>query len=504
MSLKYLSISNLYFRYQSSLKYLFEDINITFSPGWTGIIGPNGSGKTTLLKLATGFLKPQEGKITNNNTAIFCEQRMDSIPETAYDFIYAYDSLACKLKSQLNIDEEWVERWDTLSFGERKRIQIGTAVWQEPLVLAIDEPTNHLDYESKQYLYRMMESYSGTGLLVSHDRELLDNVCQSCIFVEPPKVIIHKGGYSKSTEQKATNEQTARNDLKVARSNYNKLKKEHSRRKNEASKADAKKSGRKIDKKDNDSRGRLRRAVVTGKDGQAGKLQSQMGGRLDQYLTKLKSINAKKITDLGIWLDGNISKRNFIFSLPQNRINFNEKNYVDFSDLEMRGTDKIALTGINGSGKSTLLKYIFDNIEIEKEKTVFIPQEIKIEKSQSIISKVKALPNNQLGKTMSVIKNLGSEPERLLDTELPSPGEIRKLVLALGISKAPELIIMDEPTNHLDLPSIECIENALKECPCGLLLVSHDQYFLKKLTNIRWHIEKSENKNFHLKKTYWN
>jgi len=69
----------------------------------------------------------------------------------------------------------------------------------------------------------------------------------------------------------------------------------------------------------------------------------------------------------------------------------------------------------------------------------------------------------------------------LLETELPSPGELRKLCLATGISKAPELIIMDEPTNHLDLASIECIENALKECPCSLLLILHDFYFLKHL-----------------------
>jgi ATPase subunit of ABC transporter with duplicated ATPase domains len=83
---------------------------------------------------------------------------------------------------------------------------------------------------------------------------------------------------------------------------------------------------------------------------------------------------------------------------------------------------------------------------------------------------------------MSIVGALGSEPERLLETNDPSPGELRKLMLALGMEQAPHLIIMDERTNHLDLPSIECLEAALEACPSALLLVSHDLRFLQRLT----------------------
>ena len=69
----------------------------------------------------------------------------------------------------------------------------------------------------------------------------------------------------------------------------------------------------------------------------------------------------------------------------------------------------------------------------------------------------------------------------------PSPGEVRKILLAIGIANAPHLIVMDEPTNHLDLPSIECLEQALVDSPCGLLLVSHDRHFLDALTHKQWH-----------------
>jgi ATPase subunit of ABC transporter with duplicated ATPase domains len=89
---------------------------------------------------------------------------------------------------------------------------------------------------------------------------------------------------------------------------------------------------------------------------------------------------------------------------------------------------------------------------------------------------------------MTVVSRLGSRPAGLLDSSEPSPGELRKLLLGIGIARHPYLIIMDEPTNHLDLPSIECLEEALAECPCGLLLVSHDRQFLQGLTRIRWNI----------------
>ena len=90
---------------------------------------------------------------------------------------------------------------------------------------------------------------------------------------------------------------------------------------------------------------------------------------------------------------------------------------------------------------------------------------------------------------MTVVSRLGSRPARLLESVEPSPGEVRKLLLGLGIALQPHLIIMDEPTNHLDLPSMECLEGALRDCPCALLLVSHDERFLRGLTRTRWHIE---------------
>src|SRR5262249_50695616 len=94
----------------------------------------------------------------------------------------------------------------------------------------------------------------------------------------------------------------------------------------------------------------------------------------------------------------------------------------------------------------------------------------------------------QLGDVMTIISCLGSRPERLLQSREPSPGEVRKIQLALGMSRMPNLIVMDEPTNHLDLPSMECMENALSQVRCALLLGSHDRRSLKQATKITWEL----------------
>ena len=150
------------------------------------------------------------------------------------------------------------------------------------------------------------------------------------------------------------------------------------------------------------------------------------------------------------------------------------------------------INGANGLGKSTLIRHLLAHLNLPAEKLVSVPQEISAEESRALLESVKRLPNDELGRVMITISRLGSRPARLLESALPSPGEVRKLLLALGIVRGPHLIVMDEPTNHMDLPGILCLEEALAECPCAMLLVSHDESFLEKITATDWHLERDE------------
>jgi len=131
-------------------------------------------------------------------------------------------------------------------------------------------------------------------------------------------------------------------------------------------------------------------------------------------------------------------------------------------------------------------------LDLPAGRVVYLAQEIDRDTARRTVAAVRHLPKARLGAVLSVVGALGSEPQRLIETDEPSPGELRKLLLALGMAASPHLIVMDEPTNHLDLPSIECLERALGDCPSALLLVSHDVRFLGRLTRLRWEIAPDE------------
>ena len=118
---------------------------------------------------------------------------------------------------------------------------------------------------------------------------------------------------------------------------------------------------------------------------------------------------------------------------------------------------------------------------------LYIPQEISESESKKLMQDVSGLDALRKGEVMGLITRLGSDPKQLLQSSVPSPGEVRKLMLALGMEKKPGLIIMDEPTNHLDTEAIELLETALTAYEGALLLVSHDRPFLERTVNRRWH-----------------
>jgi ATPase subunit of ABC transporter with duplicated ATPase domains len=457
------------------------------------VVGANGTGKTTLLKLATGLLEAVQGNIERPAKALYSPQRTDDIPEQLSELIRAEAKSACIIKSKLGIQDDWVERWLTLSHGERRRAQIGVALWLEPDVLAVDEPTNHLDAEAREIVANALRSFDKVGLLVSHDRELLDSLCHQCLFTEPPNVIVRPGGVTKGMETAKAEQRSLQRQYAVKKRACRRARKEAARRGELARQSQKRRSKRGLARKDHDGREKRDRARVTGKDGVGGKLRRQMEGRLRQAHEQLKDIRVKKQYELGIWLAGCVSNRNFLLELPADSLSLGGCRRLCYPELVIRPSDRIAVTGPNGSGKSTLIRHIVRRLNVPKQRVTYIPQEIDLGKSQGILRQARGLSDDKLGHLMTIVSRLGSRPDRLLESTEPSPGETRKLLLAIGMTYAPHIIVMDEPTNHMDLPSIMCLEEALSECPCSLLLVSHDKRFLERLTAKEWSITEEPN-----------
>ncbi|MCU0646239.1 MAG: ATP-binding cassette domain-containing protein, partial [bacterium] len=314
------------------------------------------------------------------------------------------------------------------------------------------------------------------------------SLCYQCIFIDPPEVITRPGGYTQAIQAIEQEQLSIKKQYLLKKSAFKKLKKEVTRRKSEAQKSQAKRSKKGMAKKDHDAREKIDRARFSGKDAVAGKLQKQLSGRLSQASDEFRKINLKKDHITGIWLPGSVSQRTCLLQLSANSLLLGGEKHLHYPELLINPTDRIGITGANGTGKSSLIRFIIDKINAPKENITYIPQEIPLEQAQKILNEALSLPKEKLGHLMTIVSRLGSRPERLLESAEPSPGEFRKLLLALGMTCEPQIIIMDEPTNHMDLPSIECLEQALAECPVALVLVSHDKYFLDKVTEIRWDV----------------
>jgi ATPase subunit of ABC transporter with duplicated ATPase domains len=484
-----LIFDNVSFAYKQSEQSLFEGVTFHLTSGWTALVGANGAGKTTLIEIAAGTLCPVDGQMWRPDATVYCPQRTDHPPAEISEFLAAEDRLGHILRDQLAIASDYASRWSSLSHGERKRTQIGTALWQEPSLLLVDEPTNHLDRGGQQLIFSALARHDGVGVLVSHDRHWLDELCRQTLVCKNGHVRLLPGNYTAVSEQIALEQESRSHLAREAKREQKRLTREAHRRAIEARRSDSRRSKRKLDRRDSSGRAKIDLARVTGKDGHAGRLLRQLDGRLAETQRRVESLKTEKVYAQGIWLAGERCQKDALLRLPAGEITLSATRRVVYPDIFIRPQDRIALEGSNGAGKSRLIEHLLEHLTIDKERLAFLPQEISGHESSKLLEQILELPNDELGQVLTVVRRLNSDPKTLMKSARPSPGECRKLLLALGIAKSPHLVIMDEPTNHLDLPSIECLEQALNDCPCALLLVSHDRRFLTATTDIQWRIE---------------
>ena len=218
-----------------------------------------------------------------------------------------------------------------------------------------------------------------------------------------------------------------------------------------------------------------------------------MDKRIGVAEKRLEALDAKKERRGSLELDAAPAPRKVLARLPAGSMPLGPERMLHHPELYLGNEDRVGLVGKNGAGKSTLLHALLRRVTLE-EGVAYFPQEVPDDEVRALLVELRALPTAERGRVLSIAARLESPPERVLDGEQLSPGEVRKLMIARSLLSSPRLIVMDEPTNHLDIRSIEALQDVLRHCACALVLVSHDEQFLDALVDERWVFEVEQEK----------
>ncbi len=492
-------------------KQLFQSINFTINENdRIGLIGTNGSGKTNLLNAVAGIDPADSGEFEapNDYRIAYLKQSSEiNQYETVRDFIYSGDQevfrvikryeqvLAqytdkptsntifekfTKAEDEMNRLDAWntesniktiltqlhVDMLDApinqLSGGQVKRIALAQALLEPADLLLLDEPTNHLDFDSIEWLEKYLADYKGALLLVTHDRYFLDRVTNHIWELSFGHLYEYEGNYAKYVEQKALREQ--QNEASQEKK-YKLYKQELEWIKRGPKARGTKQQARinKFEKLDQD----VHAPKEIDQDVEIGLTQQRLG----------KKVIEIKHLDLQVG-DHPIAR--------------------DFTKLIQAG-DRIGITGANGAGKSSFLNAIAGKLPIQ-DGTIDIGETVKI---GYYTQKMEPIPEDK--RVINYIKEIGQEVvnrdgEKISVTSLLeqflfpkfmhgslikklSGGEKRRLYLIKVLMQQPNVLLLDEPTNDLDIATLTVLENYLEHFNGTVLTVSHDRYFLDKVSD---------------------
>ena len=502
---------------------LLEGLSFEIQEGeCVAILGRNGCGKTTLLKILTGEMDYDDGEVyVNPNKRIGLISQIPRFPEgytvedvlrSAYSAVMAakrkmeilekamvqgsteemlreYDNLVNRFQAgggyemDVEVDkicnglgistDQRVQDFDSLSGGEKTRVNLARLLLEKTDILLLDEPTNHLDLNSVEWLEGYINTFKGTVLAISHDRYFIDRIAKRVIEIVDGHAEFYSGNYSFYMDEKQ-----ARFDLQM--------------KQYEQEQAKLKQLGYTVERMKGwgiNNRTLYRRAMS---------IQHRM-----ERIKKTEKPKTEKT------MRASFGEKDFsgdvVFKLKNMSKAFGDRTLFENVELQVEGGERIAILGDNGTGKSTFIKCLLGEEDctgkIQFGPTVkwgYLPQIIKF-----------SHPERSLYDTMLYEKNCTPQVARdrlgqfLFSGEdvfktvgTLSGGEQSRLRLCMLMDEKINLLILDEPTNHLDIASREWIEAAIEEFEGVLLFVSHDRYFIEKFAERIWLLEDGQIRDF--------
>ncbi|MDJ0952207.1 MAG: ATP-binding cassette domain-containing protein [Acidimicrobiia bacterium] len=480
---------NLSFQYSTALPVV-GGASLSLGSGWTGVVGANGAGKTTVLRLIDATLEPSSGSVDldpADGLVVRCPQTADDIDGNIRLLADAWDGAAHALLGRLQLVRSDLDRWPTLSPGERKRWQVAGALYQQPDVLLLDEPTNHLDAVARDLLISALLRFRGAGVVVSHDRSVLNRLCVRILRIDQARLELWNGNYDTAHLAWEAEESALLDGYQRVSSERKKVERRLADKRRAAATKEArhKRQLRTAGVKDKDARSMEKKGRFAGGQKQGSHEISLLRDEADRLRSAAAAYDVTRKLGGELFFDYEPARRSRLLAYRGSLTAGGEVLVPDL-DVSVDRADRILLAGPNGAGKSTLLQALLDHSTLDAERVLHLPQELTVADTRALVRSVSALDSATKGRILGIVGVLGSDPKRLLATDLPSPGEARKLLIATGLGRGAWVLLLDEPTNHLDLPSIERLEHALEEYPGAMVIVTHDEQFGRGTTDSIW------------------
>lgn len=479
-----LGAENLHLEFPS--KVVFDSVTLGVDEGdRIGIVGRNGDGKSSLLSMLAGRQQPDSGRVTlRSGVTVGVLDQADTLEDgltvrqavvgEAAEHEWAADPRSRDVIAGLLADLDWQAGLDTLSGGQRRRVALAALLTGDHDIIALDEPTNHLDVEAitwlAGHLRRRWAANAGALLVVTHDRWFLDEVCTAMWEVHDRLVESFEGGYAAYILQRVER------DRQAAASEQ--------RRQNLARKELA----------------WLRRGAParTSKP----KFRIEAANALIADVPELR--NATELRSLAVSRLGRD-----VVDLLAVSVSFDDRPVLREVEWRIAPGERTGILGVNGAGKSTLLGLIAGTVpatsgRVKRGKTVKVAsltqrldelEEHWDEPVRTVIGRLRTTYSFGTGSKATELSP-GQLLERLgfssahLSTPVKdlSGGQQRRLQLLLILLDQPNVLILDEPTNDLDTDMLAALEDLLDAWPGALIVVSHDRYFLERVTDQQYAI----------------
>ena len=492
-----IQVSHLTFAYEGSPDLIFSDASFSVDTDWKlGFIGRNGRGKTTLMKILCGEL-PDYGAVSAPVQFDYFPFSVPDSSKTPLEIASDMDAEGqvwrfLKEISCLDVSEDILSRpFSSLSGGEQAKVLLAALFAREHRFLLIDEPTNHLDMQGRQVVSEYLNTKKGF-ILVSHDRAFLDGCVDHILSINRANIEVQKGNFSSWEENKRRQDEFEINKNEKLKKEISSLKFAARQANAWADKVESTKFGLTPDAHE---RPKNARSYAGEKSRRMQQRRKNLEFRMDREIEEKEGLlkNLELAEDLKIFPLSHPSGR--LIQCRDAEISYDGRVILSHLNFTLSNGDILALTGKNGCGKTSVIKALTGELtpsagEIRLASGLIlsvVPQQARLAGSMTDYIRESGI-DETLFKT--ILRKLNFSREQFeKPLEALSAGQRKKILIARSLCQRAHLYVWDEPLNYIDLLSRMQIERLIAQFRPTMLLVEHDQAFLKNLNATVLHLD---------------